>query len=415
MAAAGAALHAFTPAPLQAQDTLRIVAVVNEDIISAYDLNARINLVTVVSNFPNTPEVRRRLAPQILRALIDDKLKLQEAKRLNVKVGKEEIERAMAQVEQQNGMPRGGLENMLQRAGVRMLTLIDQLEAEIAWGKTVSQRYRNTVRVTEEEIDEVLAQMEASKGKPEYLVAEIFLPVDDPAREREAASLAERLIQQLREGAAFPALARNFSQSASAAVGGDLGWVRSGQLAAELERVFAALEPGQVSQPVRTPTGFHILTLRSRRVPQADEAANQMVSLHQLVLSLPADARPEQVAGRVERAKSLAGGARSCADMENLAKTTGSPLSGTLGKVRLGSLPQEIRAVVSSLEVSTPSPPIRTGEGIVVLMVCERGPESSPSAERERIQRRLVNERLGTLAHQYLRDLRRAAVVDIRQ
>lgn len=414
-ALAGMGLSALGAEPALAQQALRIVAVVNDEIISAFDLNARIGLVAAVSNFPNTPEVRQRLAPQVLRALIDDRLKLQEAKRLNVKVSSDEIEKAVAQVEQQNGLPKGGIEDLLAKAGVRMLTLVDQLEAEISWSKTISQRFRSAIRVSEEEIEEALAKLEASKGKPEYLVAEIFLSADDPAREKEAASLAERLIQQLRDGGSFPALAQNFSQNASAAGGGDLGWVRSGQLSPQLEQALLALQPGQISQPLRTPAGYHILMLRNRRVPQAEEAASQTVALHQLVVPLPANAGAEQVAAQMERARSLAVAAKSCTDMEKLAKTAGSPMSGSLGRVRLGSLPPDIRGVVSPLPVSTPSQPIRTREGVVVLMVCERDQDSSPAGARERIQRRLSSERLATMAQQYLRDLRRSAFVDIRQ
>ncbi len=397
-----------------AQDALRIAAVVNDEIISVYDLNARLSLVLASSRVTDKAEARRRLAPQVLRSLIDDKLKLQEAKRLRIRVSKKDIDGALGVLERQNGLPRGGLGPFLARNGIDMAVLIDQIESEIVWSKAVNRRLRIQIQIGEDEIDEMLAQFDANKGKPEHRVADIFLPVDEPEDDEKTRILAERLMQQLEAGASFRTLARNFSQSASAAVGGDLGWIKQGQLARELDAALAKMRPGQMSKPIQTQAGYYIILLLDRRADPGLESGEVTVALHQLFVPLPPKAGQAEVDRQMERAKALAEQAANCADMERLGKQTGSPLSGSLGKIQVSKLPRPLKSVVKGLADRTASRPIRKDDGIIVLMICERETEGSDVTARQKVEGMLMNQRLNIAARRYLRDLRRAAFVDVR-
>jgi len=397
-----------------AQNAQRIAAVVNDEVISLRDLDNRLSLLIATSNLENRPETRRRLAPEVLRMLIDDVLKLQEAKRLNVVVDKGEVDRALQGIERQSNLPQGKLRDALANAGVSLSTLIDQVEVEIAWVKAVTRLERGRTQIGDDEIDEELARIQRNAGNPEFLVAEIFLPVDDPANEAEVRQLAERLAEQTRGGASFPALARNFSQGASAAVGGDLGWVQLGQLGTEIDAALQQLEPGQVSDPIRTTSGFHVIALRERRVDQGLAGSSVRVSLHQVFLPVSPDASPAEVSARMEEAQKLSEPAQNCADLEALNREGAPQVSGSLGEVEISKLPEEIRKVVLPLEAGQKSAPFRSGGGIVVLMVCDRQGEDDPLRQREMIRRALENDRLSAAAQRYLRDLRRAAFVDIR-
>ncbi len=405
---------AFLFAPAQAQEMLRIAAVVNDEVISGYDLNSRLTLALVSSGAEDRPETRRRLAPQVLRGLIDEKLKLQEAQRLDIRVTKENIDHALAQVERQNGLSKGGLDDFLTRFGIEKPVLIDQLEAEIAWVKVVSRRLRANIQIGDDEIDDRIARIEANKGKPEHRVGEIFLPVENPRQESEIRALAERLYQQLKGGAGFSALAQNFSQSASAAVGGDLGWISPGQLGGEFDAMLAKMKPGQFSPPVKSLNGYHILLLRDRRTGRGLSTKDQIVTLQQLFVALPANPTTAEVSSQMELAATMGQVAKNCEEMKALGRESGSPMSGSLGKVRLSRLPYDLRSVVETLPLDTASQPQRGGNGIIVLMVCERE-EGSPDTEvRERIKEMLVQQRLDIAARSYLRDLRRAAFIDVR-
>ncbi len=403
-----------------AQEALRIAAVVNDEMISAYDLNMRISLVISLSGLPNTLETRQRLAPQVLRSLIDDEIKLQEASRLGIPVTESEIERTLVRIEKQNKLEKGRLDDFLSSWQIKKSALIRQIEAEISWRKLLSGRFAPILQIGDEEIDEVLAEIEKNKGKPEFLVIEILLPVDRKENEGDVLSLANRLIQQAKSGINFQALAQNFSKSPSAETGGNIGWTRLGQLGGELDKALAKLRPGEVSPPVRTADGFYILFLRDQRTSQGLTGGGEspVVNLQQLLLPLAKGASPAELAETMEGARKLGEKAKNCQDLDKIGKEIDSPFSGNLGDVKTSALAPQQRTLVRGLPLLKASLPVRTADGILVLMVCKRTeaskPELSAAAQRDRIANRLIDERLGLAARQHLRDLRRAAFVDIR-
>ena len=262
----------------QAQQAGRIVAVVNDDIITRYDVIARLGIALSSSNVQDTPEIRRRLGSQILRTLMDERLQSQEAGRLGVRVSEREIERQIETIEKRNDLPPGGLVRFFRNNRLDIEALKEHLRVEAAWSTVVARRIAPRIEVGAGEIDARLAERRAAAGSAEYAASEIFLELDDPARESEVRAAAEGIAAQLRAGASFDGLARQFSQSSSAAVGGDLGRVRAGQLDARLEAALDALPPNGVSAPVRLEDGFYILLLRERSVVEsaaADDASER--------------------------------------------------------------------------------------------------------------------------------------------
>ena len=255
------------------QDAVRIAAVVNNEAISVPDLVARIDIAIVSSRLQVSTELRQQLAPQVLRSLIDERLKAQEAERLRVRVSKAELANARRTVEQRNGIPAGRLDDFLRQQGLDAAAVTEQLRAEILWSKLVRGRLGATVSVGEGEIDEAIARLEANRGRPEYRVAEIFLSVDSSEQEAEVRGAAASLYRQLTAGAGFAQIAQQFSQSATAAVGGDIGWVVEGQLPAEIEAVLVDLETGSIAPPVQAFDGYYIVSLIDRRTVLADEPA----------------------------------------------------------------------------------------------------------------------------------------------
>ena len=255
------------------QESVGIAAVVNNEAISIPDLVARIDVAIVASRLRASEDLRRQLAPQVLRSLVDERLKVQEAERLGVTVSDAEMANARRSVEQRNGIAAGGLDDFLQRQGLNVATVTDQLRAEILWSKLVRGRLGAAVSVGEGEIDEALAQLEANRGRPEFRVAEIFLAVESSEQESEVRAAAESLFEQLRAGAKFDQIASQLSQSATAAVGGDIGWVLEGELPSEIEAVLARMEPGRIAPPVRTFDGYSIVLLIDRRTVLSDAPA----------------------------------------------------------------------------------------------------------------------------------------------
>ncbi len=393
---------------------MRIAAVVNDEVVSVDDLVSRISLLLATSGLPDTEANRQRVAGHVLRQLIEETLKTQEARRAGITVEEAEIDRALMGISNQIGVPPQQLAPALASRGVRLQTLINQVETEIAWLKAVSLRMQDEIRVTPEDVDARIDRLAAEAGKPEYRVAEIVLKITDPARADQVEALANRLMEQLRTGVPFPNLARSFSESGSAAVGGDLGWIRPDQLSAELRPVIPTLEPGEAFGPVRTGQGYAIVLLIDSRVVAPIDQTSVTVTLQQLVLSLPADAGPEDVQSRLEEAANLADDADDCAELAEIGRERGSPLSGDLGTVELEQLDAPLQQAVRPLRPGERTLPFRTENDVVVLMVCERTDGDIDPQLRERVRAALIDERMAVASRRLLRDLQRDAFVDVR-
>lgn len=396
------------------QDALRIAAIVNDDVISVHDLGLRVGFLIATSNLADTPENRARISPVALRALIEDKLKLQEAKRLNIQVTRQEVDAGVARLEAQFGLRPNQLQAALAERGAKIQAVRDQVRAEIAWVKAVRREAQGQVTISDEEVSARLDRMREEAGKPEFRVAEIFLAVDDASREADVRSLAERLLQELKRGASFPALARSFSQSPSAAGGGDLGWEQIESFDPAIRQALVDLGPGDAYGPVRTQTGYQIVLLIERRVAPALTDASVRVVLHRLALPLPADAPDTLVRQRLEEAKALAARARTCDELSAIARDAGSPLPAELGTVDLRQLNPTLQAAVTPLRSGGKTAPFRSPDGAVVLMVCDRIEGSSDQGLRDSARELLENERLTAISRRMLRDLMRQAFVDIR-
>lgn len=265
------AVAVLSASPLRAQDAFRPAAVVNDEVISVLDLAMRVRLAIVGAGVQDSQDVRRRLTPQVLRGLIDERLQMQEAERLDISVSDDQVASALDQISQQNNMSEGQFLTMLRNRGIIPTTLIDQIRAQIAWETVVQRRLRPTIEISNEEVQVVVDRLTARQGSIERRVAEIFVAVESAAQEEEALANANRLLEQVRAGANFAGLARQFSQSATASLGGDRGWVQDGELAEELNLALAQMGPGQVSTPVRTPAGFTILLVRDMRKNEGQE------------------------------------------------------------------------------------------------------------------------------------------------
>lgn len=395
------------------QDVERIAAVVNDQVVSMYDLNGRMRLVLVSSGLPDTPETRQRLTPAVLRSLIDETLQLQEAKRLNINIGAAEIENAIKRIAQQNDMSEPQFQKFLTIENVPLPSLIAQVRAGIAWSKIVAQRIRPTIEIGDDQVEEYLKRVKESEDKPQYHLMEIFLAVDSSQQDDEVKRTAERLAEQIKKGANFVALARQFSQSATAAVGGDMGWVQQGSLDPELEKVVQRMKAGEISAPVRTVSGYHLLLLRDRRQGQTSAAANVEFELEHFFLQAPPKATPSDLGSLRSVAQAVSENAKDCDDFEKLRKELPDARTVLPIKVAAKDLAPVLQAVALKLPVGKASEPITLNNGVFVMMICRRsGDPGTPNSEE--VRTRLGEAKLDLLTRRYLRDLRTAAFVDVR-
>jgi peptidyl-prolyl cis-trans isomerase SurA len=396
--------------PAAAQDQ-RIVAVVNEDIVTSFDIDSRIAILMIGAGAQDTPDARQRLRPQVLRQLIDERIQMQEARRLGLTLPRAELDGILRRIEQNNNLPAGGLDRVLRQAGTSRAIFERQIEAMQSWQRVVNSRLRPQIEIGRDEIQDVLRRYTGSEPVQEYLLGEIFLAVDSPDQEEEVRQRFADMLVQMRNGVNFAELAQRYSQGASATDSGDIGWVERGTLDDEVEKALENAQPGALAGPARVAGGYYLYILRERRTIAAPSPEDARVDLAQLVF--PAATQDER-----ESARALADMVREtvqgCADLERVAREARVPAPQRVSELRVGDLAPDMRARVLSLGVGETTEAFATDRGVGVAMVCVRQDPPSTLPTESDIEETLARQRLETSARRYLRDLRRIAVVDIR-
>ncbi len=406
------------PSRVRAADPVeKIVAVVNDEAISEDDLKGRLKLAMLAGNYPDTPEVREKLEPQVLHALIDDQLRVQEAKRLKLTVDKEEVDNEIKLTAEQNHQSYDQLKESLVKEGVPFSVFEKEMMAQTAWRKVVQKEIRRRIEVTDAEIDSAYSKLMSSIAKPQYVVAEIFLPVDSPTDDLRVKDFAAQLETQLEHGANFAKLAQQFSQAAGAAEGGDMGQVQDGELPDELNQALVKMQAGQISAPIRTQAGYHILLLRAKGDALAGDPREAEVHLKNVLIPFNHQPSKEEVQQMLVDAQKVRASLPNCAAVDEKGRRDG--LGGDIGgpnqMTKIGALPQGIAALVASLQINQMSQPIPTNDGIMMFMVCARkDPPKHQPPTRDQVANQLYMERLDMQQQRYLSDLRSSGFVDVR-
>ena len=409
-----AILIVLTTVPAPAQNVQRIAAVVNDDAVSLFDVFERVKLIVATSGLQASPELMQRLAPQVLRTLIDEHLKLQEGKRRNIAISEDEIDQAFSAIEQGNQMPAGSFLEFLKKRRIDIETVTLQLRAERVWSKLINRRLLRSASVSDEDIDDELERLRENLGQPEYLLSEIYLSVDTPSEDQRVRDDAAELVRQLRDGADFDTLVNQFSQGVTANKGGGVGWVSTAQLSPAIVSAINTMETGKISDPIAAVGGYYIIQLRDRRQLQPSGPDDTEVDLKQILLTLPADSTGEDIDATMALATLIRENISGCDDMLRIAAETDASVPGDLGIVRFKDTPDAVRAVLRDLPLTTVSEPVRTEAGIHLLMICGKTLSDSNLPSRFAIRDTLLLKRLNQVSRQYLRDLRRDAFIDVR-
>lgn len=401
---------AATPALAQAN---RVAAVVNGDVITANEVASRRRLLALTAGV--TGDSATRANDQIVRLLIDERLRTQEVSRRGIPVTDADIAGAVGEIENRNGLPPGGLRDNLRRAGIDPRVLYDQIRAQIGWNRMLRALLGGQANVSEAEINEFVTAAAAQTGQPEFLVSEIYLPVSNPGQEAEVRRFVDEIIARLRQGAPFPMVATQFSQAQTALLGGDLGWVQPERLDPEVAAVVRQMPEGAISNPIRVPGGFVIVVLRQKRVAGRDIAT--MMSLRQAFFPFEGQVSPvaptAQQLRQVEAAQRLSETARTCDAVEAAAR--GGTRPSDPGQVRLDTInPPELRELLGNLPIGRPSQPIISPDGVLVIAVCARETRNLAELTPAQARDRLLRQRVELISRQVLRDLQRRAQIDIR-
>ncbi len=388
--------------PALAQVAEGVAAVVNDEVISTFDVRQRMRMIISSSRVKPDEKTLARIQQQALRGLIDERLQLQESQKFDIKVDQSEIDQAITRIARQNNVTLEDVKNDLRKSGISPSTLESQIRSEIAWQILVNGRYSQRVRVSNNQIAESKARMEAALSKPQYLISEVLLESPSPEQDPLIYQGALSLIQQMRDGAPFQAVAQQFSAAPSAAQGGDVGWIHKADLPEEIQAVIDEMKPGTLSSPIKVPGGYYIIALRDKK----DGGAPMVVDFNQIVAP----------AGQKDKLNNFMRKAKSCKDVQGIKKSIPGAFSNAFEEVALSELAPAVRGVLESLQPGQYSKPVDNPQGSTVFMVCDKHyAEGAGIPNDDQIADQLISTRLAMLSRRYLRDLRRDSTVEIRK
>ena len=399
----------------------RIVAVVNNEVITQSDLDAQIRTVTQQLQQQNS-EVPPQdiLQKQVLERTILRQLQLQMAESTGIRVDDDTLNRAIETIAKQNNLTLGQFRDVLAKDGFDFASFREDIRKEITISKLRQRQVTNRITVTDQEVDNLLATQQAQggagAGSEQYHVAQILISLPEaasPEQIQAAKEKTQQVLERLRGGADFKQTAIAVSDDQQALEGGDLGWRSAAQLPTIFADVVVKLQTGGISDLIRSPSGFHIIQLIEKRgetqqVVKQTQARHILIHTNEITSDQDAETRLKQLKQRIEGGEDFAALARSHSEDGATAVNGGS-----LGWVNPGDLVPRFEEAMNSLEPGQVSEPFQTQFGWHIVQVVERRDhdntdESKRSKARELIRQRKTEEELQT----WLRSLRDEAYVE---
>jgi len=393
-----------------------VVVTVNDEMISSFDVVQRMRLLIVTSGIQpsqeNLPDIQR----EAVRSLIDEHLEMQELRReakeqkFDLIASDGEVNDELADIARGNNTSADQLLAQLAAQGVGAQTFRDQLRAEISWRGWIRGRYGQRLTIGDDQVKAFQKHLEAEAGKPQYQINEIFIDAARAGGMTAAQQGASQLLSQLQKGAPFAAVARQFSNTPSAANGGDVGWISTGEMPPEVDHALENLRPGQLSGAIPVKDGVYIIYLKDKRAG----GASTMVSLKQVAIALPKGASDDQIAAASAKLIALRPKLSGCDNLEASAAKLPGAVSGDLGEAETKDLAPAFREAAEALQVGQVSQPIRTEVGLHLIAVCGRRHGGADAMTPEQIENRLYGQELSMIAKRQLRDLRNSATIETR-
>ena len=392
---------------------VKATAIVNGDVITQTDVDQRLAFMAIANGGEIPAGEVDRLREQVLRNLIDEMLEIQAAKTEKIEVKKSEIDRTVQRVAENAKKTPEQMADLLASQGSNIKSMRRQIEAEIAWQRLQRAKIESGVSVGDDEVKAVLDKLNASKGTEEFKISEIYLSAS-PATEAQTLDNANKILAQLRNGASFAGYARQYSESSTAPVGGDLGWVRPEQLPAPLAAAVRQMDAGAISNPIPVGGGFSIIAIQDTRKILTADPRDAVLNLKQVSISFPkgtAKGTAEPIVARFAEAARNIGG---CGGAEKIASEFHGEVV-TSDQVKMRDLPPALQRLMLPMQVGQATQPFGTlDEGVRVLVMCGRDEADTSAPSYDDVYNQINEERVNSRARRYLRDLRRDAVIEFR-
>jgi peptidyl-prolyl cis-trans isomerase SurA len=301
----------------------------------------------------------------------------------------------------------------LRAIGSSASSLKRQIEGELSWNNLIERNVSPFINVSKGEVDELYNRLQSSRGTSEYRIGEIYLSAT-PENHDAVFQNAKKIVDQIHAGGSFPAYARQFSEASTAAVGGELGWIRLEQLQnPTLEAAVQQLQPGQLAGPIEIPGGFDILALLDKRQIGMADPRDAVLSLKQVSLDFPKGTAEADAKAKAATFATAMQAVHGCGEVDAGAAKVGAQVV-TNDQIQVRQLPEPLQQALLQLNVGQATPPFGSlTEGVRVLFLCGRDdPKAAAGPNRDQIQSQLEDDRVSKRSQRYLRDLRRDAVIE---
>lgn len=390
----------------------KATAIVNGEIITGTEVDERLALIILANDSQLPAEEVARFRSQILTNLIDESLQIQEAAANEIEVTDAEVNQYFERVAEQNFKRSvADTDKYLASKGSSIATLKRQIKAELSWNRLLSRNVRPFINVSDDEVNAIMERINLTKGTTEYRLGEIYLSATTENQEQVYAN-AKKILEQIQQGGSFTAYARQFSEASTAAVGGDLGWVRIEQLPQSLATAAAQMSENEIVA-VPAPGGISLLLLIDKRQVATTDPRDSVLSLKQLAITFPVGTTEAKAAEVVARFNSETQKIRGCGTADDTAKMLGADVVNRDG-IKVRDLPGPLQQIMLDLPIGQSTPPYGSMEdGIRVFVLCGRdAPDAASQESFDDVMSRLEDDRINKRARLYLRDLRRDAIIE---
>ncbi|HEX8470475.1 MAG TPA: peptidylprolyl isomerase [Brevundimonas sp.] len=397
-------------APPQFKISEGVIASVNDQVITSFDLRQRMLMIIAMSQVQPTEENIPAIQQQALNALVEERLQTQElAKYKDLVISDAEVDEEIASMAQEAGATPANYMSFLEQGGIRPQNVREQLRTEIGWRALVGGRFNSRAKVSRAAVDQAMRQLTETASKPQYLIGEIYIEAARVGGQQAAMTGAEQLVQQMVQGAPFQNVARQFSAAPSASRGGDAGWVVQGTIQPPLQAALDQLQVGQLSRPIPVEGGVYIVYMRDKR----SGSATNLVSMKQIMVELPETASDADVAAATARLEAVRP-QLTCDNILQRATSEQGLLGSDLGESDIANLAPQFQQVARAAAIGTVSSPVRTPLGVHLLAVCGRRAGGPDAPTYQQVENRLQNQNLAMLARRYIRDLRSDALIEMK-
>ena len=398
----------------------RIVAVVNKEVITQFDLSERVTRVQRDLQRRGTSSVdSSEIERQVLERLIFEKVQLQYARETGLRVDDLELDRTVNRVAENNKLSLTEFRQRLESDSIPFAAFREELRNEILLTRLREREVTSKLTVSEGEIENLIfEQSEKKEVGTEYNIAHILVRIPEqatPAQVEARRARTEEALKRLKDGADFAQLAATYSDAPDALQGGVVGWRSQQRLPELFVEALAGLKPGEVSPVFRSPAGFHFIKLIDMRGAGTPLLVEQAHVRHILV-------RTSELVSENEAKRKLLGlrdrivNGVNFAELARLNSDDGSASrGGDLGWVYPGDTVPEFERAFTELKLMEVSEPVKTPFGWHLIQVLERR-TADMSTDRKRVEaRKALLDRKGDEAYQeWLRQLRDRAYVELR-